>query len=209
VAGKAISDGAWIRPVNEQNWHAISESDLQLKDGSSADVLDVLTIPMLRASPFGHQTENHVIAPEYYWSREAKATWQQVVDATDKITGAIWGYGNSSFHGHNDKVPEVLSAEIDHSLVLIEPATLTLIVGPESQYGGGSRRRVRASFTLNGNRYNFVVTDPWIEARYFGGNDGRFEISGAWLCISLAEIINGSATKLVATVLTPDRARNQ
>jgi len=80
-----------------------------------------------------------------------------------------------------------------------------LIVGQESQYGGGSRRRVRAAFDLNGISYNFVVTDPWIETTYFAGPDGTFQIPESRLCISLPEILAGSATKLVATVITPVR----
>jgi hypothetical protein len=54
--------------------------------------------------------------------------------------------------------------------------------------------------------YNFVVTDPWIEAKYFAGPDGRFQIAVSRLCISLSEMFNGFAYKLVATVITPDRA---
>jgi hypothetical protein len=74
VAGKDVEDGVWIRPINGQNAHAISEADLQLDDGTAADVLDVLTVPMVGPSPLGHQTENHLIAPDYYWVKERRAT---------------------------------------------------------------------------------------------------------------------------------------
>ncbi|HVC60271.1 MAG TPA: hypothetical protein VND19_07940 [Acetobacteraceae bacterium] len=209
VAGKEVSGnkfGAWIRPVNAQNDNAISESDMQFENGIAADVLDVLTIPMVLPSPKGHQTENHLIAPDYYWTKQSRATWRQVVEATDAVSGTLWPNGDSSYHGQNDKVSEALAASLDHSLVLIEPATLALIVGPESLYGGGSRRRIRASFTFKNAHYNFVVTDPWIEAQYFAGADGDFQIGNARICVSLSEIINGSAIKLVATVIAPDRA---
>jgi hypothetical protein len=208
VAGRELSDGeigVWIRPINVQNGHAISESDLQFQNGTSADVLDVLTIPMLQPSPGGHQTENHVIAPDYYWRKEFRANWQHVVEATDAVAGALWLTGDSSYHGRNDRVSETLAAGFDHSLMLIEPATLALVVGPESQYGGGSRRRVRAAFTFNRTHYNLVVTDPWIEAEYFAGSDGNFGIQNCRLCVSLSEVFNGYAFKLVATVITPDR----
>jgi hypothetical protein len=211
VAGKEVSNsriGGWIRPINEQNGYAISESDLQLENGTAADVLDVLTIPMVQPMPQGHQTENHLIAPDYYWTKGVRATWEQVVEATDRITGTLWSVGDPSYHGQNDKVSEALAGKFNYSLLLIDPATLALIVARESQYGGGSRRRIRAFFTINNTPYNFVVTDPWIEAKYFAGADGSFPVDGARLCISLSEILNGSATKLVATVITPDRVRN-
>jgi hypothetical protein len=208
VAGKELSGGrpgAWIRPINKENGHAISELDFQLENGTVADVLDILTIPMVQPCPQGHQSENHQIAPDYYWTKQSRANWRQVVEATDTVTGTLWPIGDSSYHGQNDKVSEALAGGLDHSLMLIEPATLALIVGPESQYGGGSRRRIRAAFAFNNMPYNFVVTDPWIEAKYFAGLDGHFQIAGSRLCISLSEIFNGSAFKLVATVITSDR----
>jgi hypothetical protein len=66
-------------------------------------------------------------------------------------------------------------------------------------------RRVRADFDYNGTRYNFVVTDPVIQAEYFAKPDGTYRVNDARLCISLAEILHGSATKLVAAVITSDR----
>jgi hypothetical protein len=103
-------------------------------------------------------------------------------------------------------VAQEIANGLNGSLVLIKPENLMLIVGQESEYTGGSRWRVRASFRFNRIHYNFVVTDPWIESEYRSKADGAYEIGESRLCISLAEIIGGSATKLVASVLTPDRA---
>jgi hypothetical protein len=208
VAGKEFANGrlgGWIRPINAQNGSAISESDLQYENGKSADVLDVVTIPMLGARPQGHQTENHLIDPDCYWEKQARTTWAEIVAATDTVTGSLWPNGDSSYHGTNDKVAEALATRLTNSLLLIEPTRLELVVARESQYQGGSKRKVRANFDLNGARYNFVVTDPWIEAKYFARVDGNYPVEGSRLCISLAEAINGLAIKLVATVLTQDR----
>ena len=207
VAGKEYANGAaagWVRPVNAQN-HAMSESDLLYENGTSADVLDIVTIPMMAPMPLGHQQENHLINPECHWELNDKATWQQIVAATDAVVGTLWSNNDSSYHGLNDKVAEATANTFQNSLCLISPVNLRLIVGQESQYGGGSRRRVRASFNLNGSTYNFVVTDPWIETKYFARPDGTYSIPESRLCISLPEILAGSATKLVATVITPAR----
>jgi Dual OB-containing domain len=83
---------------------------------------------------------------------------------------------------------------------------LFLIVGPEAQYGGGSRRRVRATFTFENAIYNLIVTDPWIERKCLAGADGRLRIEVSRLSISLSEIFDGFAYKLVAAVITPSRA---
>lgn len=121
------------------------------------------------------------------------------------MMGSLWLNGDSSYHGRNDKIAEARARALTSSLLLIEPTQLTLVVGRESQYGGGSRRRVRAEFEFAGTRYNFVVTDPYIETRYFARDDGVYSIAVSRLCISLAEIIGEHAIKLVATVITPDR----
>jgi len=168
--------------------------------------LDIVEISMTAPAPHGHQSENHLINPSYYWEKRGRATWQRVLAATDNVAGPLWSNGDSSYHGTNDKVDEAVAAGLGSSLLLIEPNHLRLRVAAESMYGGGSRRRVRAAFNYSGSAYNFVVSDPWVEARYFAGPNGEYAIAEARICVSLAEIINGIATKLVASVITPERA---
>jgi len=208
VAGKEFVNGKfgdWIRPVNAQNDDAIAEVDMQFENGKSTEVLDIVTIQMMEASPNGHQTENHQINPDYYWVKQARATWEQILSATDKVAGPIWVNGTSSFHGTNDKVPEANTKKLSSSLMLIKPAELDLVVGRESQFTGGTKRRIRANFRFNDVRYNFVVTDPWIDAKYFEGPDGTYRINESRLCISLSGVIGDHAIKLAAAVITPER----
>src|SRR5262249_34320695 len=162
----------WIRPISGRINPAISERDMLYQNGQPARLLDIITIPMIEPRPRNHQTENHLIASDYYWEKQGDATWQQIVDATDKRAGTIWSNEDSSYHGLRDKVPEAVANELQSSLMLIEPTRLDLVVGSESLYRGGSVRKVRAQFAFNGADYNFVVTDPWIETRYFAEEDG-------------------------------------
>lgn len=208
VAGKEFVGGktrAWVRPVSRRNTHEISALEQRYKDEQSLALLDIVSIPMIEPRPMGHQTENHVIAGGHSWTKKAQATWPQITAATDKVSNPLWHDGENSFHGRNDKVPEAVAKTLTGSLLLIAPDKLNLVVASESKYGGGEERKVRADFHLNGVRYNFVVTDPWIEAKYLAGKDGVYPIKDSRLCISLAEVINGIATKLVAAVITPDR----
>jgi len=208
VAGKEITNGQagrWIRPVSARADQAISALEMRYGDGQSASLLDIIEVPMLEARPHGHQVENHLIASGYVWQRRGRATWEQVLAATDTINGHLWLNGDSSYHGMNDKVSAQLTQGLQSSLLLIEPTRLDLIVDDESKYFGGYQRRVRAYFIHNNQHYNFVVTDPWIEQRYFAGANGTYRIEGARLCVSLPEVINGNATKLVAAVITEDR----
>jgi hypothetical protein len=207
-AGKEVASGItgqWIRPVNTAHRNAVSNQDRQYEDRSLADLLDVVAIPLEAPRPNGHHREDHQIQVGQRWTKVGRATWKQVVGATDTVAGTLWPNEHNSYHGTNDKVSEETCATQPGSLLLIEPSRLDLVVDTESQYIGADRRRVRADFTFNGVRYNFVVTDPWIEASYFAGGNGTFRINGSRLCISLPEVINGHSTKLVAAVITPER----
>jgi Dual OB-containing domain len=180
--------------------------DRQYRDGTFADVLDIVTVLMEAPRPQGHHREDHQIQTGHCWEKLGRATWQQVAEATDIVHGSLWPNEESSFHGVHDKVSAATAAQQLGSLLLISPTRLHLVVGMESQYLGPDRRRVRARFEFNGQEYNFVVTDPWIEGMYFAGDNGTFRIDSSCLCISLPEVIGGHSTKLVAAVITPERA---
>jgi len=208
VAGKECLNsklGRWIRPVSARDSHEISNLDMVYQDNQPSCLLDIINIVMVKPNPHFYHSENYIIDDQFYWTKVGQATWPQVVDATDNLNGPLWINGNSSRRGLNDKVSEELANDLQNSLYLISPQTLSLKVVTEPKWGGGTERRVRAIFTYNDAQYNFVVTDPWIEAKYLAGNDGLYQIPKSRLCISLSELIGGHAIKLVASVITPDR----
>ena len=174
------------------------------EDGQKANVLDIVCIPMLKPEPDGFQTENHLIDDKYYWVREGVENWDTVQKLVEPIDGPLWVNGHSTYHGHNDKVPEKQSCEFEHSLILVEPTDLRILVRRESGFSGPDRRRIRAQFTLAGKNYLLQVTDPVVEETYLTKKDGTYPIEKAILCISLSEVWNKFAFKLVATILTPD-----
>jgi hypothetical protein len=211
VAGRTFSKDeylTWLRPVSTRNTHEISDAEQSYADGTGAQVLDFIKVTFSGVQPHLHQTENHVIAAAR-WEKHSEATWDDVEIATETVEAPLWHDGTKSFHGLNDKVSEEVLKTLHNSLCLVEPEKLTLVVAQESKYGGGYERRVRADFTLNKTPYNFVVTDPWIERKYYAMDDGRHEVKTSRLCLSLPEIINGNATKLVAAVITPDGVKER
>jgi hypothetical protein len=105
---------------------------------------------MQTPQPHGHHQEDHQILTDHYWEKTGRATWPQIIAATDKVTGTLWPNEENSYHGVNDKVTEATAAGLTSSLLLIEPTRLDLIVKMESQWGGApDRRRVRADFDFN------------------------------------------------------------
>ncbi len=200
IAGKEVTAygyGDWIRPVSARNSHEISEDERRYDSGLGAQVLDILKIPLLKPHPVRHQVENHVIAEEH-WTKKDVGGWDDLVDALDIVKGPIWVNGHSTYHGHNDKVPDAQLAAIKSSLFLIRISNVSMKVRLESGFGDNPpRRRVRADFAHSGFNYSIVVTDPEFEKEYFSKGDGVYEIKDAIVCISLTEVIYGFAHKLV------------
>jgi hypothetical protein len=209
VAGKERSGTSfsnWIRPVSSRPTREISLDERRYENGNDPSVLDIITIPMKEPCPEAHQVENHLIDPEYYWELKGRATWPQVLGALDKVRGPLWVNESSSYNGHNDEIQEESAGKFQHSLLLIKPTDVTISVAREGGVFAPAKRAVRASFSLNGLHYKLKVTDPVMEHRYFQGENGVFPVPECILCVSLGEAFKGNAYKLVATIITPDRA---
>jgi hypothetical protein len=129
--------------------------------------------------------------------------------AVDPYDAKFWAKSQSTYHGLNDKVAEANVAALGSSLKLILVSDLTISVASESGYeGSGSRRRVRAKFSLKGSSYWMSVTDPEIEEHYLTQGDKEHDIGKAALCISVVEVWKGFAFRVVASVITEDRCED-
>ncbi len=207
IAGKEkLGDGygEWVRPVSARPSEEISEEERRYEDGRSPKVMEIISVPMAEPKPHLHQIENHLINDEYYWERIGIVNWTDLDGALDDVVGPLWFNGSSSSNGSNDEVPEGELPGIASSLCLVRPGDLRIGVAREGGVFGPAKRKVRASFSLNQLLYRLVVTDPEIEKAYLAGNDGTYPVEDAILCISLGEVFNGKAYKLVAAVITPD-----
>jgi hypothetical protein len=209
VAGKELVGGragTWIRPVSSRPGHEVSEEERRYEPGTKAQLLDIVSVPLDHPSPYGHQVENHVLDAEYYWTKVGVATWAQVEAAVDGHDPAFWSHSQSTYHGTNDKVAAADTPRIGSSLKLVMVTDLRIRVRKEDGYEGNpSRRRVRAAFTVDGEFYVLSVTDPDFEEEYLTRGDGDYDIGQTALCVSLAEVWNGFAFRVVASVLTPER----
>jgi len=209
VAGKRISDdelAEWIRPVSARATREVSEEERRYEEGTKARLLDIITIPLLQALPAVHQTENHVLAEDYYWVKEGEAGWEQVQACVDPYDPNFWVVGESTYHGSNDKIPEARLPQIYSSLKLIQVPDLRVLVRAEAGYGGApARRRVRGRFTYQGSYYLLAITDPEIEEEYLTRGNGEYLINDSALCISIAEAWNEYAFRLIASVITAER----
>jgi len=208
LAGKEIDGekiGSWIRPVSESQHEEISENDRRYEDGHTSNLLDIVSIPMLKPKPSTYQSENHLIADHFYWTKTGSATWAQIERAVDLVDGPLWMNGYSSAYAINDQMPETEAAKFKSSLLLIKPSKLKICVGLRGNPNFPQKRSVRAQFLLNKHSYDIGLTDALMERRYLQGEDGTFSVPNALLCVSLGEPFKGYAYKLAAALITPDR----
>lgn len=208
LAGRDFKNGKsgnWIRPVSSREHQEISVGDRRYKDGALAELLDVVTIPMIKALPGTYQQENYLIADQYYWTKKGAATWEQIEQCLDKVSGPLWINGYSSGGGVNDRVPEAEAKKLTSSLLLVQPDKVQVVVAPKGDPNAPEKRSVRVRFVLNGQQYDIGLTDAAMEEKYLKGKNGTFPIDKAILCISLGEPFKGYVYKLGAALITPDR----
>jgi len=204
IAGKQRAGsgyGKWVRPVSVRPTHEISEEERRFEDGTTPQLLDVITIPLIAPTPVGHQTENVLIDARYYWAKVGSATWGDLGAMLDRPP-TLWTNGNSTYHGSNDRVGATAAASLKTSLLLIRPDDLRIRVSAESQYEGPPRRRVRAMFHYNGVYYSLILTDPVTEQTLLARPDADHTVPEAYLTISLSEPhSDGDCYKLAAALM--------
>ncbi|MDN4059559.1 hypothetical protein QPK31_15135 [Massilia sp. YIM B02769] len=208
IAGKEFINGqigGWVRPISTRSGHEVSEEERRYHNGTKAQLLDIVAIPLLRPDIQGHQVENHVLNDHQYWVKQGVATWQQVLAAVEAPAPAFWGSSQSTYHGLRDKVAEADVANIGRSLQLVAVNDLTVQVQAEAGFENNpSRRRVRARFTVLGTQYLLSVTDPVMEEHYLAQQDDIYAVGNAVLCISLVEVFHNFAFRVIASIITPE-----
>jgi hypothetical protein len=186
----------------------VSEEERRYEGGTRMQLLDITAVPIDQPTPMGHQVENYIFDDQYYWVKTGVANWGQVQAATDAYDPSFWSNSESTFHGQNDKVAANNVLNAGSSLKLILVPKVQLLVRSESGFEGNpARRRVRAYFRVASEDYLLSVTDPEIEEQYLQKGVGTYELLNPALCISLAEVWNGFAFRVVASIITPERCK--
>ncbi len=217
-AGKEVLNegfGGWIRPVSAREGEEISVEEQRFANGNYPKLLDMVTISLLESKPTHHQQENHLIhtgngVPP--WEKAGSVGTHKLPQLVDSVSGDLWINGNSSSNGVNDRVSVADARKFNHSLLLIQPTSLNIII----QWGNYTgHRQVRADFNYNGSNYNLVVTDEVAEEKYRekaysdyckDGQDLPREyhvaVDDVYLCVSLlAGEPGGGISKLVAAII--------
>lgn len=204
IAGREIvSDGygRWIRPVSARETAEVSFAEYSYQNGQSPALLDIVEIPLLRAEPRRHQTENHVIAPGR-WVKKGELTWAELETIQDD-PASLWINSDSTKAGHYDCISQDEANTISDSLLLIEPEDFSVEV--VTNYWTG-KKNCRASFRYKGSYYNLSVTDPEVRNVFGNRQESSYPLHNVYLCVSLTEPYehDDRCHKLVAAVLTEE-----
>lgn len=193
----------WIRPVSVRPSAEISLDERRYEDGTEPRLLDVIRIPMIAPAPHLHQTENHLIDADYYWTKERTLAWKDLSSLAES-PNSLWLNGDSTYHGQNDRIKQSDAAELKRSLYLIRPKQVTVRVLTPGADFGNPKRAVRADFHFNDRQYDLKVTDLEIEHLFLAKQNGTYEISqDTFFTVSLAEAhTDGYCYKLVAAIFS-------
>ncbi|HEX4166127.1 MAG TPA: hypothetical protein VHZ55_11695 [Bryobacteraceae bacterium] len=202
IAGREIVNqqwGGWIRPVSARETKEVLYQEYRYENGQSPQLLDVIDIPVLRAEPIRHQSENYVIDAGH-WVKRGVIPWDQLEAIRDQ-PDALWINNDSTSAGTNDRISQEDAAHITNSMLLIRPDDFTIEVG--TNYWT-SRRSYRASFRYRGTVHNLSVTDPAVRSAFATKEIGSYALQDVYLCISLTEPYehDDKCHKLVAAIIT-------
>ena len=202
VAGKEMyneGNPTWIRPVSSKRMGELNFATIQLKNGDTPCLLDVIKLTVKKPFPHFYQAENYLIDRSRPWEKIGQSQILEMPDLCDTVE-KLWENGHHSVNGKNDKIPiEIANEKCEFSLVLIKPIELRLLLSSGLTY----KKKIRAEFFYNGITYNFSVTDTIVEKEYVERPDGCYPINvkDIYLCISLGEPLEGFCYKLVAGVI--------
>ena len=202
IAGREILPdeyGGWIRPVSARETAEVSVAEYSYQSGQIPSLLDIVEIPLLRAEPRRHQTENHVIASGR-WVKKGELKWSELEAILDH-PASLWINSDSTKAGHYDCISQDEANTINASLLLIEPENFSVEV--VTNYFTG-KKNCRASFRYNGSYYNLSVTDPEVRNVFGNKPESSYPLENVYLCVSLTEPYehDDRCHKLVAAVLT-------
>lgn len=203
VAGRELTEagyGPWIRPVSARLHEELTYLEYRYADGSSAQLLDIVDVPLLRPSPDGHQTENHLIDPKRGWVKRGELPFDQLRNLLE-YPASLWTNSEHTSSGLMNCLSREEAASHKGSLYLVEGRNLAVWV-TQGQYG----KSFYGVFQMGGTVYKLSVTDPLERDRLESFRFGKYRLPehrDAILCVSLTKPYEGDGRchKLIASVI--------
>jgi hypothetical protein len=193
--------GGWIRPISARDSAGVPYEEYRYRSGDSPKLLDIIDVPLLRAAPHSHQTENHILDPESRWVKRGELAWDDLEQMYERPE-SIWVNSDRTRVGCYDCMSAAEAARLRNSLLLVKKKAFTVVVG-SSTWDGVTRRIYRGQFDYRGTHHNFSLTDPAALRAFSAKQEGDYPLNDVYVCVSLTEPYkeDGRCHKLVAAVL--------
>ena len=201
VAGKTWSrtdGGTWVRPVSRDPSRALLPGLLAYQDGAQPRLLDIMQVPLDSALPEGHQQENALTNPGYFWTKSGQVRWADLGQWLD-VPQQLWSVNDQSRGMINNRVPTALSVQSSLRLIRVPVLHVKLMAAPQSS--DPYKHVVVGEFVYHGASYRLHVTDIDIEAQCRAHPSRNLVFTQAVLCVSLGNNFHQHYYKLIASVL--------
>ena len=186
----------WFRPVGITS-DAIPSSDFPFSIG------DIVSCEVGSAKVELTQPENFILCNDAKWQKighistsNAEKNYQLFEDRPD----SLWGFGESSTNGINDKISEARAPQYNASLYFIKAENPIVYKRDQSYYPEEGKIKTRLKFFYNNINYDLVVTDPSFTGNYRNvlSIGEEIKLDNFYITVSLAKPYNGYCYKLVA-----------
>ena len=151
IAGIRADGTGWVRPVaGDTDYGQLLLRHIRLPDGTDPRVLDIISVDLERPAPTPGQPENWIIG-EGKWILKRRPARNPENILTPALTA-----GPILLGSHSSRIVASAAAPLARSLALVGPQHLKWFLKPDPS----DRPQPRVQFELNGQLYDFPVTDP-------------------------------------------------
>jgi len=193
IAGIKTDGSGWLRPVSEDGDGTLYRKHYILDSGCEPELFEIIRIPCLQPSPECHQPENWLIDPCAKWTLVGSPTLDQLQSLLNPLILKHSNYpellGNKYEKISYDSLIEIPSKS---SLAIIKPKNLQWSI-----ISYDNKKKIKASFLLNGNTYDLSVTDPIWKSQMENLNEGTYSCLRV---IEELEIVNFDPDNFLLTI---------
>lgn len=194
--------GGWIRPVSARATSEVAFTESIYHGGASPKLLDIIEVPLLRAEPRSHQSENHVLDAANWWIKKGEFSWSEL-EHLRQSPPSLWVDSDHTLSGSYDCLSRSEAAGLKNSLFLIRMSRFAVQVGSNSR-DGVARKTYRGCFDYKGVRHSLSVTDPVAQSVFSSKGAVEYSLLNVYACISLTLPFrkDGRCHKLIASIIT-------
>lgn len=180
VAGIDTKTSEWIRIVSndESIQCAVNPKDIVYEDGSSAEILDKVTISLVEHKPSYYQPENYIFDDSMYWVKTGNASIKELL-SLHPLEERDFLFYDVDRKIEPEKVKKVPKDQV-HSLTLISPEDLSICVkrfDPENP-------KATLCFNYNDVAYDYIsLTDLEFSDKYLCRPDGFYKLTGKYMLV--------------------------